>query len=192
MNWRKDKIVSFHAFGLKSFSRPRKTMTYPYRVMKILMTSNRTFDFKFRLLTASVLILIPITFTAGRRESDKKQYVVVAETENGAEKKLRLSELLLLDLREQPGTGYGWQLVSVDHEFWSVDTVKDEEAQSLRKTGILPDRAAQKGKFGGTEWQVFRLKPRKVGSTRIELDYARPWQSESPAKKFVLKIVVEK
>jgi predicted secreted protein len=155
------------------------------------MIPTRTRSFELSIVAASVLFLITSTSGIGS-ESAQKGYVVVGENQNGAEKTLRLSELLLVDLPEQSGTGYGWQVSKIDREFLCLDRPNDEETDRLRQDGVLPDRAAPKNPFGGTDWQVFRMKPRKVGKTKIELDYARPWQPEKPAKKFLLNITVEK
>ncbi len=156
------------------------------------MIWNKTRSLLLSLISASVLILALLTFSVGRPQSSKKQYVVVGENDNGTQKALRLSQLLLLNLSEKSGTGYGWQVVRIDREFLELDTLKDEELASMRKNGLLPELPEEKSRFGGADWQVFRMKPRKAGTTSIELDYARPWQPEKPAKKFTLSIVVER
>jgi predicted secreted protein len=140
------------------------------------------------LVSFSILVFICLAFTTALPRSHKHQYVIADESSNGTNVKIRSSEVLLIDLPEQPGTGYGWQALKFDRGMWKMDKLDDEEVESLRKSGILPAHALPKGRFGATEWAVFRLKPRKLGTTEIQLVYVRPWQPETPGKSFTLKV----
>ena len=140
------------------------------------------------LVSFSILVFIFLAFTTVLPGSHKHQYVVADESSNGTNLKIQFSQLLLIDLPEQPGTGYGWQVLKFDRGMGKLDKLDDEEVESLRKTGTLPAHALPKGRFGATEWAVFRLKPRKLGTTEIQLVYVRPWQPEKPGKSFTLKV----
>lgn len=79
-------------------------------------------------------------------------------------------------LDSNPTTGYQWHVTSIDETI--VRLVNDE---------YVPPESALVGAGGK---QVFTFEALKEGTTSIELEYARPWEPESPVSVYSLKLVV--
>ncbi len=102
--------------------------------------------------------------------------VTVTEKEEGQTVALGRKDTLVIRLKSQLGTGYGWQVVRHDNRL-------------LRLLGRPEQENSQGGLPGGEEHQIFRFKALRSGTTLIELRYVRPWERNArPLRYFRLRI----
>jgi len=102
--------------------------------------------------------------------------IQVTERENGRAVDLN-GEVLVLNLESNPSTGYGWQ----------VRALNPGILRKLDATEWLPDTP---GKLGGPGTEVLRFAAVGRGQARLDLVYARPWETAAPAKSFSLEVNV--
>jgi predicted secreted protein len=109
-----------------------------------------------------------------------EQELTVTEEDDGGEVRLCLSGCLTVKLEATPGTGYGWHLPGGGPE-------------KLEQLGEAVFEPREHGKVvGGPEIQVLRFKAAERGSTRLELDYVRPWEKgRKPEKKYRLTVHID-
>jgi predicted secreted protein len=105
--------------------------------------------------------------------------ITLTEADNNREIKLKKSDILVLKLKAQFGTGYSWQFAAGD----------DKLLKLVNQTVEVPDKSGE----SGYETQVFRFKAKQAGKFELELRYVRVWEKEvEPLKKFRLKIQINK
>jgi len=119
----------------------------------------------------------------------KKTYVVLSATDNETRISLKVSELLLVVLPAQPGTGCTWRAIRSGKPLGTVEKLNFNQVQELMKAGALPS-ASEEGSPGSTERQVFRLSPVGKGNTTLELHYVCVWEPNKVAKKFRVTLQV--
>lgn len=76
-----------------------------------------------------------------------------------------------------PGTGYQWELKSLDRAI-------------VAAAGEIEFRQPVSGKIGGGGDCVLTLKGVKPGETKAVLVYRRPWEKGAPAKTFTVRVKV--
>jgi predicted secreted protein len=120
-------------------------------------------------------------------------YVVVGEQQSGTVAKVRISQLLIIQLPAQQGsTGYGWTIAQFDKSLCKLEELSDEQVKQLQDTGVLPKPKDSGLRMGAVVPQIFQLTPVKKGTTQVQLQYVRSWESKSPAKLFSLTVQIEK
>jgi inhibitor of cysteine peptidase len=136
----------------------------------------------------SVVLLACISFLLPKASSAAAEnYVVVGEQQSGTLAKLTLSQVLIIQLPSQPSTGFGWTVTKFDQSACKVEELTPEQVKLLHDNGTLV-KPKDTGLLGAVEHQVFQLTPLSKGTTKIQLWYARPWESRPPAKQFSLTV----
>jgi predicted secreted protein len=103
----------------------------------------------------------------------------LSEKDNGRKIALRKSDILVLKLQAQFGTGYSWQVAANNNK----------RLQLLRQSVQKPDKNSE----SGFETQIFRFKAKQAGQVELELRYVRVWEKEAQAlKTFRLKLQIGK
>ena len=104
--------------------------------------------------------------------------VTVTEQDEGQTVAVARKGTLVVRLKSQLGTGYGWQVVRNDKRRLKLLASPEQE----NSQGGLP---------GGGEHQIFRFKALRSGKTLLELGYVRPWEKgKAPLKAFRLEVRV--
>lgn len=139
------------------------------------------FRFNYSLL-ASHLLLLALCSTAVAAFSLQKdtndRSVTVTEQHNGETITVSPEDTIVVRLKSQMGTGYGWHLKTDDPRLKLLDE-PDQENTTNRESG-------------GVEHQVFRFKAVRPGTVTLELVYIRAWEKTAkPAKTFRLKVRVQ-
>jgi inhibitor of cysteine peptidase len=102
--------------------------------------------------------------------------VVVTSRDDGGVVSVSMGDRIVLDLPENPTTGYVWAFEVLDESLLDLDG-SDWQAAG-RGTGTGGDR-------------VWRLGPRRPGTTRLELKRWRPWAGEpSVIERFALTVEI--
>ncbi|MBN1138577.1 MAG: protease inhibitor I42 family protein, partial [Anaerolineae bacterium] len=128
-------------------------------------------------IVALLLSLGSMTSAASPPSAGGRQEIRVTERDNGRGVDLK-GEVLVVSLASNPSTGYGWQVRGLD-------------ARILHRVGDaewLPDTP---GKLGAPGTQVLRFAAIGKGRARLDLVYARPWETAAaPAQSFSLEVRV--
>ncbi|MFI9509815.1 protease inhibitor I42 family protein [Nocardia sp. NPDC052566] len=107
--------------------------------------------------------------------------VTVTDADNGQERQLLAGQKLMVTLPSNPSTGYSWTVLDLDPTVLKQEG--DPEFRADPKVPVAP------GSGGFSTWTFVG---NAAGITRLNLDYARPWeQGMEPAQKFSLTIKVE-
>jgi inhibitor of cysteine peptidase len=108
--------------------------------------------------------------------------IIITEKNNGGQVKIAPGYILILKLEAIPGTGYGWQIAQNDPD------LLEPLGESVFEP-IVGD--AKKELLGGPEYQVFRFKAQRSGTTILELNYKRAWEKEvAPLKSFRITVQI--
>jgi predicted secreted protein len=130
---------------------------------------------RWRMCCVAALLFVAVLHDIAAAIEEKT--LTVTEQQNGTEIRLKRNQTLIVELSDQPGTGYGWQVARAD----------GVHIKSLGKSDVSGEE-----KPGGVSRQRFQFAAGQPGTTTLELRYARRWeQSKKPAKTYVLKIQVE-
>jgi len=137
------------------------------------------FPLKYHILLAHILLMSSyssgaVAFSWQPKSEDGQ--VTVSEQDDGQTVEVARKGTLVIRLKSQLGTGYGWQVVKNDN-------------RRLRLLGRPEQENSQGGLPGGEEHQIFRFKALRSGTTLIELRYVRPWERDArPLRSFRLRI----
>ena len=102
---------------------------------------------------------------------------VITEADNGKTINLENGETFSLKLRENPSTGYSWQL----NLSQGLDILSDEYAQGPAPEGYT-------GVPGTHQWEIKAI---AEGSQQVKGIYKRPWENETGTEdKFILNVEV--
>ncbi|MDD8027309.1 MAG: protease inhibitor I42 family protein [Acidobacteriota bacterium] len=100
--------------------------------------------------------------------------VIVTDKDNDKTIAIAQGDILVVRLESQPGTGYAWRIAKYGKA--NLDFLEETAA-------------AGSAKPGGIEYQIFRFKATKAGSSCVELEYVRAWERDKPAlKKFIVHL----
>jgi inhibitor of cysteine peptidase len=100
--------------------------------------------------------------------------ITLSETDDGTTVETRRDDELVLQLRENPTTGYRWQVERIEGSL-----VQEDDA-------FQPDPEAQFGSGGVRE---LRFRVRGAGSGLIELKHRQPWSAEeSTTQQFTVNV----
>ncbi len=137
------------------------------------------FSISYPVLLANILIMS--FYYSGEaafswRQPSEGDQVTATEQDDAKTVTITRNNTLVVRLKSQLGTGYGWQVVRNDN----------------RRLGLLgpPDQENPQGGLpGGGEHQIFRFKALRSGTTLLELRYIRPWEKDArPLRTFRLRI----
>jgi len=106
--------------------------------------------------------------------------MALGENDSGRESQAPSGKTFIIALPSNPTTGYSW----------SLSQAGDPEKVSMVTDFYLSEPPADQilvGQGGKHYWQFKTLQP---GSTKLELVYARPWESVAPLSVFTLPITV--
>ena len=138
------------------------------------------FPLRYPILLAHILLMSsyysgPVAAFLWQPTSEDDQ-VTVSELDEGQTVAVARKGTLVIRLKSQLGTGYGWQVVRNDN-------------RRLRLVGRPEQENSQGSLAGGEEHQIFRFKALRSGTTLIELRYVRPWERDTrPLRSFRLRI----
>ncbi|WP_405166130.1 protease inhibitor I42 family protein [Nocardia sp. NBC_01499] len=107
--------------------------------------------------------------------------VTAGQADNGQERQVAVGQSLVVTLPANPATGYLWQITELDANL----------LQAQGDPGYKPDPnvPVAPGSGGGTVWTFVGKAP---GTTKLSMDYLRPWeQGVEPAQTYSLTIKVE-
>jgi predicted secreted protein len=103
--------------------------------------------------------------------------VRITMEEKGKEVVVRKGETLEIELRTHATAGYSWQFETLDGEYLEV-TGKESRAMSDR--------------MGAPVMMTWRLKAKKAGATKIEMDNYRVWEGkEKSVNQFSIRVRIE-
>ena len=121
--------------------------------------------------TAFVAMLLVAAVISGEWVWARDVGVAIGEEDAGRQIAIDEGQVLTVSLPAQPGTGYSWQVATLDEDAGLVAIGKPQ----FKKVGkVLP---------GGIEQQVFRFRATDAGAVHLELQYKRPWEKDSPPAK---------
>ena len=141
------------------------------------------FLFTYSLLPKLLLMLAlcssAVAAISWQKRTDDRKDVILTEENNGQTVDVETEGTIVVRLKSQMGTGYGWQISKADDK--RVKLVGEPELEN-----------AEDRKSGGVEHQVFRFKAISRGTSELELVYIRPWEKTAkPSKTFRLKVRVQ-
>ena len=102
--------------------------------------------------------------------------IVVTEADLGREVAARVGDAVVVQLPENPTTGFRWALAS-----------PQGDVLDLAHDGFQPSAQTSVGAGG---LRVFRFRAKRAGSGRIELRLARAWESGPPKAAFSVDVKV--
>ncbi|HEY2107834.1 MAG TPA: protease inhibitor I42 family protein [Candidatus Binataceae bacterium] len=102
----------------------------------------------------------------------------MTEADNGRTMTLASGDTLMVSLASTPGTGFGWRVARVDRKV-------------LKETGTPELIHSPNPMPGAPATQRFGFVVSGEGTTRLELEYVRPWErGVPPARTFHLGVTV--
>lgn len=107
--------------------------------------------------------------------------VTAGEADNGQERRIAVGQSLVVTLPANPSTGYMWQITELDANL----------LQAQGDPGFKPDPnvPVAPGSGGGSVWTFVG---KTAGTTKLSMDYLRPWeQGVEPAQTYSLTVKVE-
>ncbi len=128
------------------------------------------------LLIVVLLLALGSMSSAASPAGSGPQELQVTESDNGRAVDLR-GQVLVLKLRSNPSTGYGWQVQGLDGRI----------LRQLDSDEWVPD---EEGKLGGPGTQVLRFAGMGKGPATLNLVYARSWEDAAPVRTFSLQVRV--
>ena len=130
------------------------------------------------------ILVVSLLYSSAVATSSWKQTIVddrdvtVTERNNGQTIPIPLHGTLVVGLKSQLGTGYGWQVLKI-------------EGRRLKLLGEPELESSPAGRPGEVEHQVFRFQALRTGISTLVLGYVRPWEKNvQPSKTFRLKVRV--
>jgi predicted secreted protein len=108
--------------------------------------------------------------------AEQERNVALTEKDDGRQVSLGVGSILTIRLEAIPGTGYSWQIAR-------------NNSETLVPVGNPEFEPPQSPRPGAIQYQVFRFKVEKAGTSDLVLRYNRPWQKEASAlKRFQVKV----
>lgn len=108
--------------------------------------------------------------------------LALTAADNGKTHTVKAGQAIVLSLKGNITTGYGWDVDKVD-------------GTSVAPVGEIKYRsdAQPEGMVGGGGVFEAKFKARQPGKTTIKLKYCRPWEKDTaPAETFTVTLVVER
>jgi len=102
----------------------------------------------------------------------------VDQTYNNKEYHLAIGQSFTLELPGNPTTGYSWMM-----------DIGDKSMLRLDSEGFLPGSDTRLIGQGGTNW--WKVTALQSGTTKLRLNYQRPWESVQPAQTYELTVIIK-
>jgi inhibitor of cysteine peptidase len=99
--------------------------------------------------------------------------IVVREGQNAGAVNLARGDVLIVELAENPTTGFRWQVAAVD-----------SGALRLRSDEFAPDPGAAPGSGG---LRVLRWEAVNPGDIEVRLELRRAWETDAPRSAFTIR-----
>ena len=126
-----------------------------------------------------ILALLFLLDTESMLGNEKTIRVTIQQ--NGTTIAIEKGDLLEVRLPATLGTGYSWHVIQAGGPLLSLH----EKSEGKKRDGEAP-------KAGGAEDQVFQFDAKSKGTAKLELQYARSWEKQTPpAKTFSLTVTVQ-
>ena len=104
---------------------------------------------------------------------------VVTEKDDKATVRMTMGDLIKIQVRTNPTTGFSWDL---EYPHDALVLSKDEITQDRHPVGMV----------GYPSTQEIQLKPLKAGTSKIEMKYRRPWEKgKDPVRALTFTVVVK-
>jgi len=105
--------------------------------------------------------------------------ITVTDSDNGRSVEIISGGILTLKLNVRPATGYAWK-------------VSNDSFEPLKLIGEPIFEEAAMGKPGVSEYQVFKFKAQKQGTSNLKLHYVREWETNvKPVSTFSVKVDIQ-
>lgn len=107
--------------------------------------------------------------------------VLLSEADNGKNILVKGAKNVIISLPGNATTGYAWTLGGVN-------------GNAVELAGEIVYTAArnQPGAVGSGGIATARFRVARAGESRVTLNYARPWETNNPARTFIVTLIVEK
>jgi predicted secreted protein len=102
--------------------------------------------------------------------------ILVTEEDHGSEASAKVGDTLVVQLAENPTTGFRWTFAPIDANI--LELTRDE-FQAGAQVGV-----------GGGGLRVFRFAVKDRGSTRVQFKLTRSWESGPPKALFECRVNV--
>ena len=102
----------------------------------------------------------------------------MSDTSRQGQYKIKQGDIFRIKLESNPSTGYTWDFV----------TPPDTTLLQLTKKEFIAPPDSMLGAAGTEVWVFKGLKP---GKTTLKMQYARPWQKDSPIKTNVYMVKIK-
>lgn len=102
--------------------------------------------------------------------------IAISERESGRVVNANRGDQIVIELTENPTTGFRWQLAYVNDSILRLDS---DGNQSTVGSAI-----------GGAGLRVFRFSAIGLGSTDVRLELKRPWEAQPPRASFTINVQI--
>ena len=140
----------------------------------------------------AVLFVLCMLTQLDTSQQPAHDYVVVRDS--GAAKitvRVHTSQILLVQLSSQLGTGYDWVVSRCDASLVEYKLLSDQESRLLQEQGVL--KTAKSGHMAGSaEPRIFQFRPLSSGKTEIEFHSIRRREPEKVDKKLLVSIDISR
>ncbi len=124
----------------------------------------------------------PNTVQATTTSPGAAETIDVDEDENGQARTLVVGQAIKVELKANPSTGSSWQLGELDQNI-----VKQNGEQVFEQD--TSDGGPKPGQGGETTWWFIGINP---GTTKLVLNYGRPWEKDAPpVQTYTLNLTVQ-
>ncbi len=122
-----------------------------------------------------LLLVLMAAFVPAHSDAAPRTF---ADSDKGAQARLKVGETFVIRLRSNPSTGYMW-------------SVAPESADLVSLTGTSSTEPPKNGMVGQPIFQIFDFKAVKRGSGVLALHYVRSWEKPAADEtRFTLRITV--
>ncbi len=130
----------------------------------------------------AVVVLAFSMISGALARADDETFLAIREDDAGKTVNLNDQSGAMIFLKGNPTTGYRWTLAGIDGKSLALEG----EVVYLKEDPGPPGIAGRGGVFGAT------FRPKEAGTSKITLEYKRPWEKDKPAAKtFTVTVVVK-
>ena len=127
----------------------------------------------------TVLAIIAIGGTVAAASADNSGPGIVNVSDSGKQIELSPGDSLVVTLDSNPSTGFSWSISAISNEA-AIDDVSNEF------------KGADTGMMGAGGQEVWTFEALDKGTSTIEMQYSRSWETEvEPAGTFNITVVVK-
>jgi len=131
------------------------------------------------IVVITILAIVAIGGTVAAASADNSGPRVVNVSESGKQIELSPGDSLVVTLDSNPSTGFAWSISAITDE-GVIDDVNNEF------------KGADTGMMGAGGQEVWTFEAGDKGTSTIEMQYSRPWETGiEPAATFNVTVVVK-